>query len=173
MALQWVGRVAWWAFLVALVFVVYRRFAPPVPLHDLGAAPALVMRALDGDTISLASLHGQVVVINVWATWCPPCRVETPGFVGLQERFGSDVQFLGLSTDDSEEEVREFAERVKINYPLLVGRNLAGSGYSVAVLPTTFLIDRGGRIRFRHEGLLLAHALRPAIDRLRREAPRN
>lgn len=162
-------RVGYWALVAVLAVVAYRRFAPSADLEDLGAAPPLDMQTLDGEALRLADLRGQVVVVNVWATWCPPCRFETPGFVTLQEEFAGRVQFLGLSTDDSEADVRDFARKLNVNYPLLVGPNRAGSGYHVPALPTTLLIDRAGRIRFRHEGLLLAHALRPALDALVRE----
>lgn len=162
-------RVGYWLLLAALALFAYRRFAPSVDLDDLGPAPPLEMTALDGKTVRLADLRGQVVVVNVWATWCPPCVVETPGFVELQAEFAGDVQFLGLSADESEADVRAFAERHGINYPLLIGSNRAGAGYRVPVFPTTFLIDKDGRVRFRHEGLLLAHALRPALRALARE----
>ena len=126
-------------------------------------------QTLDADRFRLADLRGKVVVLNVWATWCPPCVVETPGFVGLQDDFAGEVQFVGLSTDDNLDDVRAFATKYEVNYPLLVGRNYAGDGYHVPMLPTTFLIDRDGHIRFHHEGLLLAHALRPALRALVRE----
>lgn len=162
-------QVGAWLLVAALALFVYRRFAPSVELGDLGPAPPIGMTTPDGGTVRLDDFRGQVVVVNVWATWCPPCVVETPGFVELQGEFAGDVQFLGLSVDDSVPAVRAFAERYGVNYPLLVGPNRAGDGYRVPVLPTTFLIDRGGRVRFRHEGLLLAHALRPALRALVRE----
>ena len=168
-AVRRVGNVAYWVFIALLAYVVYRRFAPSVDLADLGPAPPIEMKTLEGDVVRLADLRGRVVVVNVWATWCPPCRVEIPGFIDLQREFAEDVQFLGLSTDDVVEEVRAFAAERDFNYPLLVGPNRAGSGYHVPVLPTTFLVDRDGRIRFRHEGLLLAHALRPALRALVQE----
>jgi peroxiredoxin len=162
-------QIGYWLLVAALAFIVYRRVAPSVELGDLGPAPPLEMTALDGGTVRLDDFRGEVVVVNVWATWCPPCRVETPGFVDLQTEFDGEVQFLGLSTDESEADVRAFAEEYGINYPLLVGPNRAGRGYRVPALPTTFLVDRDGRVRFRHEGLLLAHALRPALQALVRE----
>lgn len=161
--------IGYWLLLAVLALVVYRRLAPSVELDDLGPAPPLEMATLGGETLRLADLRGQVVVVNVWATWCPPCRVETPGFVALQAEFTGEVQFLGLSVDDTEADVRAFAAKYGINYPLLFGPNRAGSGYHVPVLPTTFLVDKDGRVRFRHEGLLLAHALRPALRALARE----
>lgn len=159
-------RVGYWLLMAVVVFFVYRRFAPSVDLDDLGPAPPLEMATLDGETVRLADLRGRVVVVSVWATWCLPCRVETPGFVGLQSEFEGEVQFLGLSTDDSDADVRAFADEYDVNYPMLVGPNYAGTGYHVPLLPTTILIDRDGHVRFQHEGLLLAHALRPALRAL-------
>ena len=157
--------------LAVLLVVAYRRVAPSMPLEDLGPAPPLAMTDTEGAVVRLSDYRGQVVVVNVWATWCPPCRVETPGFVDLQEAFAGDVQFLGLSTDEDRADVIAFAKAYDINYPLLVGTNRAGAGYRVPVLPTTFLIDRRGHLRFKHEGLLMAHALRPALRTLVRETP--
>lgn len=168
-AIQRIRTVAYWGLIAVLAFFVYRRFAPSVELADLGPAPPIEMQTLDADRFRLADLRGKVVVLNVWATWCPPCVVETPGFVGLQDDFAGEVQFVGLSTDDNLDDVRAFATKYEVNYPLLVGRNYAGDGYHVPMLPTTFLIDRDGHIRFHHEGLLLAHALRPALRALVRE----
>jgi peroxiredoxin len=161
--------VSYWVILAVLLFVLYRRIAPSVEFEDLGPAPPIEMTRLDGGEFRLSDLRGQVVVVNVWATWCPPCRVEMPGFVKLQREFDGDVQFVGLSTDDSVEDVRRFAEQMEINFPLLVGPNRSGNAYHVPVLPTTFLIDRHGHIRFVHEGLFLAHSLRPALRELIRQ----
>ncbi|MDT0633065.1 TlpA family protein disulfide reductase [Rubrivirga litoralis] len=160
----------WAAVLVLAVFVV-RRLVPDLDLPDLGAAPDVTYAALGGGTHGPANYAGQVVVLNVWATWCPPCVVETPGFVDLQAEFAGDVQFLGVSQDDDLADVRAFAERYGMDYPLLVGPPVAGSPPPAAVLPTTLVIDRGGRVRMRHEGLLLEAALRPALRALVAERP--
>lgn len=158
----------WAAVLVLAVFVV-RRLVPDLDLPDLGPAPDVTYAALGGGTHGPADYAGQVVVLNVWATWCPPCVVETPGFVDLQAEFAGDVQFLGLSQDDDPADVRAFAERYGVGYPLLVGPPVAGAPPPAAVLPTTLVIDRGGRVRMRHEGLLLEAALRPALRALAAE----
>jgi peroxiredoxin len=164
-----IRQVGYWTAIAVLVITFYRRVAPTVKFEDLGPAPALEMVDLEGELVRLSDLRGQVVVVNVWATWCPPCRIEMPGFVQLQEEFEGTVQFLGLSMDREPEDVRRFAERVEINFPLLVGRNSGGNGYNTPVLPTTFLIDRDGRVRYRHEGLFLSHAMRRALRALVQE----
>src|SRR5690625_7839602 len=117
------------------------------------------MATLDGETVRLADLRGWVVVVNVWAAWCLPCRVETPGFVDLQSEFEGEVQFLGLSTDDSDADVRAFADEYEVNYPMLVGPNYSGTGYHVPLLLAPLLIGMAGHVRFHDEGMLLAHPL--------------
>ena len=163
-------RVAYWATMAALVGLIVWRYVPDYRLPDLGAAPPLEHADLDGAPVRLDDFQGQVVVVNVWATWCPPCVVETPGFVDLADEFAGDVQFLGVSVDDDPALVRAFAERHDVRYPLLVGPNRAGPAWAAPVLPTTYVVDRRGRVRLRHGGLLLEPALRPVLRALVDEA---
>ena len=111
--------------------------------------------ALDGTPRAPADYRGQAVVLSVWATWCPPCIVETPGFVDLQEEFAGEFPFLGPLQDEAPAAVRAFAERHDVGYPLLVGSPPEGVLPPKAVLPTPFVIDRKDRTRMRHEGLLV------------------
>lgn len=158
-----------WILLIGLVVLVIRRYVPDYSLPDLGPAPELAYTSLDGDVVELADFRGQVVVVNLWATWCPPCVVETPGFVDLAAEFDGEVQFLGISADQDTSTIRPFAARYGVTYPLLVGANLAGPPLDASVLPTTMLIDRQGRVRMLHEGLLLEPVLRPALSVLAKE----
>lgn len=162
----WAER-ALWAGVVA--FVLYR-FVPDPRLPDLGAAPAVRYAALDGETVGPADVAGQVVVLNVWATWCGPCIVETPGFVDLSREFAGDVQFLGVSVDEDVTDVRRFVARYEVPYPILFGPPVSGTALRAPVLPTTLVIDRRGRVRLRHEGLLLEPVLRSALKALAKEA---
>ncbi len=155
---------------MALV-IVYRRLVPDLDLPDLGAAPVVAVADLDGRLHGPADYAGKVVVLNVWATWCPPCIVETPGFVDLAAEFAGSVQFLGVSQDDDPALVRAFAEKHGVSYPLLIGPPASGMLPPVTVLPTTFVIDRRGRVRMRHEGLLLEPALRAVLRALATEPP--
>jgi peroxiredoxin len=167
------GRVGYWLLLVGLVLLLWRRVSPPVDLGEvLGVAPDFTAETVGGEPFRLSDHAGQVVVLNFWATWCPPCHVETPGFVRLQTEFANrGVVFVGVSVDaEGAEVVRPFAERYGVNYPLaLHGRPVGALFGGISAYPTTLLIDRSGRIRFRHEGVLLAHALRPALAELARE----
>ncbi len=169
----WTLRRAWdvasWVLVAVLLVVVVRRLVPDLDLPDLGPAPDVTYATMDGSATGPADHRGSVVVLNVWATWCPPCVAETPGLVGLSREFAGDVVFLGLSQDADTSDVRTFARRFGVPYDLLVGAPRAGSPPSTAVLPTTYVIDRAGRVRMRHEGLLLSPALRPALKTLVRE----
>ena len=155
--------------MAGLLALVARRTVPDYRLPDLGPAPPLEHLGLDGAPVRLSDFAEDVAVVNVWATWCPPCVVETPGFVDLSHEFAGEVQFLGLSVDHDPEAVRAFAARHDVPYPLLVGPNRAGAPWAAPVLPTTIVVDRRGRVRLRHEGLLLEPALRPVLRALVRE----
>lgn len=160
-----------WGAVAVVAVLAVRRLVPDLELPDLGPAPNVTYVALDGTEHGPAAYRGQVVVLTVWATWCPPCIVETPGFVDLQAEFDGDVQFLGISQDDDPADIRAFADRFDVNYPLLVGPPVTGAPPPTAVLPTTFVIDRSGRVRMRHEGLLVEPALRATFRMLAAERP--
>ena len=113
---------------------------------------------LDGKTITSAALRGKVVLVNFWATWCPPCREEIPSFIALQEKYRNDVVILGISEDEGPiEAVRAFVAEHKINYFIgMTTPALSKVFRGVAALPTTFVIDREGKLAQRHTGLVSA-----------------
>ncbi|MEL6616002.1 MAG: TlpA disulfide reductase family protein [Bacteroidota bacterium] len=162
-------RIGYWALMAGLIGVVVWRYLPDYRLPDLGPAPEASGVALSGERVDLAAYPGQVVVLNVWATWCPPCVVETPGFVDLATDFEGEVQFVGLAAQDDPEAVRDFGERYDVPYPLVMVGALDGPAPPGRVLPTTYVIDKAGRVRLRHEGLLVEAALRPILKRLTKE----
>ncbi|MDR1990143.1 MAG: TlpA family protein disulfide reductase [Acidobacteriaceae bacterium] len=124
--------------------------------------PALVadvsMTDLDGKTISMASLKGKVVLVNFWATWCPPCREEIPDLVELQNKYRDRLVVLGISEDEAGVDVvKAFAAEHKMNYPIvMVTPELEKIFSGVTALPTTFVVDPDGRIQQRHTGMLNA-----------------
>jgi len=124
-----------------------------------------------GGTQSLEQWRGQVLVVNYWATWCAPCREEIPGFVRLQERYGSrGLQFVGIAIDQPDK-VAEFASEFRINYPLLLGgletiELLRQAGNRAGVLPYTLVFDRKGNLVSREPGGLKEARLENLIQPL-------
>jgi thiol-disulfide isomerase/thioredoxin len=119
---------------------------------------AFTLRDLDGRDISPASFRGKVVIINFWATWCPPCRAEIPDLIALQTKYRDQLQIIGISEDEeSAETVKRFATEHKMNYPIVMTtRDLERSFPGVSALPTSFIVDRDARVVQKHVGMLIA-----------------
>ncbi len=112
-------------------------------------APAWELQSLEGKPVKLSDFKGKVVLLNFWATWCPPCRAEIPDLISLQKQYAPQgLVILGISMDEAEPaSVARFAKRMEINYPVVIGTAETAEAYGgVAVLPTTFVIDRAGNI---------------------------
>jgi thiol-disulfide isomerase/thioredoxin len=109
---------------------------------------------IDGGQLQLSSYRGKVVLLDFWATWCVPCREETPHFVALQQRYGGQgLQIIGVSMDDSPDPVHSFYQQFHMNYPVVMGTADVGAAYGgVLGLPIAFLIDREGQIYAKHMG---------------------
>ena len=117
-------------------------------------APEFVRRDLTGHKLDLARLHGKVVLLNFWATWCAPCQIEMPMFARWQEQYGpQQLAVIGISMDDDSEQVRRVMHAQRIVYPVAMGDATLGRRYGgVLGLPLTFLIDRNGIVRARFQG---------------------
>ncbi|MDX1675695.1 MAG: thioredoxin domain-containing protein [Longimicrobiales bacterium] len=138
-------------------------------------APEIDVPLLSGGTVSLSGLRGQVVLVNFWATWCPPCRVEMPGFQRVyQTRADDGFTILGLSTDRlPDDQIRWFLQQNGIGY--MVGRGTAHAARAfggASTLPTSFLIDARGRIRRTVVGAYEQDDLLADVDALLGEAGR-
>jgi thiol-disulfide isomerase/thioredoxin len=112
-------------------------------------APDFTLESLDGKSLRLSDLRGKVVLLNFWATWCDPCKIEMPWFVELQNEYGPQgLQVVGVAMDDSsKEDIAKFAKDMGVNYPVLLGKEAVGDEYGgVPALPESFFISREGRI---------------------------
>jgi len=143
-----------------LLFGVYKSRRPgkfaavPAPKAASQSAHDFALQSIDGKTVHLSDFRGKAVLLNFWATWCEPCKIETPWLVELQKQYGSQgLQIVGVDMQDdaSLEEVSSFAKDMGIGYPILVGKPseqdaIADAYGGIPFLPETFLIGRDGKI---------------------------
>jgi len=126
------------------------------PVKDRKLAPDFALKDVAGKTVKLSDERGKVVLLNFWATWCGPCKIEIPWFIDFQQNYKDrDFEVLGVSLDDDGwESVKPYVEMKKINYRVVIGSEEVSQLYGgVDALPTTFMIDREGRIAAIHQGL--------------------
>ncbi len=123
-------------------------------------APDFALKSTDGRTVRLSDYRGKAVLLNFWATWCPPCKIEMPWFVDLQKQYGAEgLQVIGVAMDDDADKesakIGQFAQSMNLNYVVLLGNEKVGDAYGgVEGLPTTFYIGRDGKIVAAVSGLV-------------------
>ncbi|KEK11667.1 alkyl hydroperoxide reductase [Lysinibacillus sphaericus] len=119
-------------------------------------APDFELTTLDGETIKLSDYRGQRVMLNFWATWCPPCRAEMPDMQKFQEK--NDVKVLAVNiieTESNPARVQEFIDEYELTFKIpLDEESTVSETYRIAAYPTTFMIDSEGRIQFMSMGAL-------------------
>ncbi|HEX3740439.1 MAG TPA: TlpA disulfide reductase family protein [Terriglobales bacterium] len=137
---------------IMLVFGIQRvhrsKVVPPGKLQGR-EAPDFSLPTTQGSTMKLSDFHGKAVLLNFWATWCEPCKVEMPWFVDLQKKYGPQgLQVIGVAMDDASPSViGSFAQKLGVNYPILVGKEEVGAEYGgIDYLPSTFYIGRDGKV---------------------------
>jgi thiol-disulfide isomerase/thioredoxin len=114
------------------------------------------LKDIDGKDVTLSQFKGKVIVLNLWATWCGPCKAEIPGFVELQAKYRNDVVIIGYSTDDPADKAKAFATEYKINYPVVLGEgkeDLQEAYGPIWGIPSTFIISREGKVCKKHIGI--------------------
>jgi len=133
--------------------------SPQLPVirfvRDPDPAPDFQLKDLAGKDLSLASVHGKVVLLNFWATWCGPCRAEIPSLIELQNRYKERLRIIGLVVDDNDQDaVKQVVDSEGINYPVaLASDNIRLAYGGIPALPTLFVINSEGRIVQKHVGL--------------------
>ena len=133
-------------------------FAMSISVQELKGAPAPPWQLLDlnGKPVSLSDFKGKVVILDFWATWCPPCREEIPHFIDLQKRYGNQgLAVVGISLDQGGPEVvASFVKDNGINYPVVMANDEVPTLYgNIEVIPTTFVINPTGEIVKQYVGL--------------------
>ena len=139
-------------------------------------APDFSLQTMTGETLSLSEFRGKVVLVNFWATWCPPCREEMPALQSVYEKYrgeGFVVLAVNLTVSDSASDLREFVEGHALAFPVLLDETGdVGTAYQVRSLPTSFFIGKDGVIRSIVVGGPMSHALlETEIESLLEETP--
>jgi peroxiredoxin len=136
---------------------------------EWGDAPDFTLPDLEGNRLTLSDFKGKVIILNFWATWCPPCREEIPDFVELYEEYKDDgLVIIGVNLDRGDSRaVKKFSKNYKINYPIVTGNVSVTQDYGgIRGIPTTFIIDRKGNIKEKYLGYQPKATFQEAVERL-------
>ena len=152
------SRIAGVMLFIALIVLLLKSSQAPAIVENR-PAPDFHATTLTGLPISLQSLRGKFVLLDFWATWCPPCRMSIPGTEKLYQKFHKDgFDVVGISLDEGGSAlVRDFVKQNGMTYPIIMGvKTTIPSDYGVSPIPSFFLIDKNGRIRWHQEGYSLS-----------------
>jgi peroxiredoxin len=178
--LAWLGVLALVALMGISWIALSRDDAPgllPIPAAQApfvgNLAPDFTLQTIDGRTVTLADYtqgEGMPVVLNFWATWCPPCRVEMPFFERASQTYEGRVAILGVNQAEKVETIADYARRNGLTYPLLADTEMKVNNlYAVLNLPTTLFIDRNGVVREILIGTISQAVLEDRIETLLEE----
>ena len=154
------------ALILTLLLLV---FSPAVVSGQKTVAPQFTLKDIDGATVRLSDYKGKVVMINFWATWCPPCRAEMPDLVRLQREYADQgLQIIGITyPPERKDRVRRFARSLKVNYPIILGTHEIKARFSSEeTLPLTVVINRDGKVSDIISGILLRQEVEEKIKPL-------
>lgn len=134
--------------------------APATSACPANAKPAnmnFTLKDVDGNDVNLASLKGKVVLLDFWATWCGPCKIEIPWFIEFQNKYGKDgLQVVGVSVDDTQAKLKPYVTQMKMNYLVLQGLDhddMQDAYGPLFGIPVTVVISRDGKVCAKHTGL--------------------
>ncbi|MFB0528022.1 MAG: peroxiredoxin family protein, partial [bacterium] len=136
---------------------------------EWGNAPDFTLPDLEGNSLTLSDFRGKVIILNFWATWCPPCRTEIPDFVQLYEKYKDEgLLIIGVNLDGGDSRaVKQFSENYRINYPIVLGNVDVTQDYGgIRGIPTTFIIDKKGNIKEKYVGYQPRATFEDAVERL-------
>ena len=121
-------------------------------------APSFTLKTQDGRKVSLSDYKGKAVLVNFWATWCVPCKLEMPWFVDLEKQYASQgFEILGVNEDEEKDrgQIDKFTKKIGVNYPILLGNDATSKEYGgIEVLPTSFYVGRDGKVVEEAAGLI-------------------
>ncbi len=164
-----------WGLNIALIGAVLYFFAPPswwqfgvYDVEERKTTKNFSLRQMEGgENWNFADKRGKVLLVNYWATWCPPCRYETPGLVNIANKFDRNkVEVIGVTVDEDLKRVPPFIKDYEVSYPILLPGNDPNVGDSGMKLPTTFLYDKQGRLAKKYTGMVLESTLESDIKSL-------
>ena len=148
---------SWWQFGVS-------------PLGERKTAKNFTLENINGGEWNFADQRGKVLVVNYWATWCPPCRVETPGLVNLANEYKSrGVEVVGVTMDEDLAAVPPFVEKYQITFPILMPGNDPNLSPDGRALPTTFLYDKNGLLAKKYTGMVFESTFKSDVELLLKE----
>lgn len=140
----------------------------PTNTSSLQPAAMFVLQKTDGNMLNLADYKGKVVILDFWATWCPPCRKGIPDLIEIKKQYGEDFEIVGVSVDtDTKPDVPGFIEEYGINYPVVYGNMGVYNQYGgIRSIPTAFIINQEGQIFKKYVGLVPKETLQKDINGL-------
>ncbi len=169
------GRGVWWGVALLLVFLLAACSGENKEAGGPKPAPDFDLVSVGGNHVRLSKLRGKVVLLDFWATWCPPCRGAIPHLVELQQKYRAEgLVVVGMNMDQNPDDLTEFMTRTSFNYPVVRVDETTRMAYGgIASIPQAFLIDRQGRIRYTFTGFSpqIAAEMETKIRQLLEEAP--